>query len=71
MASYLVRRLLWMIPTLIGISLVTFLVVQLAPGDPVSLRSRGLEESQSDCTNSTVGSATEKNRCCRESGESR
>lgn len=46
MTTYLLRRLLWMIPTLIGISLVTFFVVQLAPGDPVSLRGQGLEGSQ-------------------------
>ncbi len=35
-----------MIPTLLGISLITFLVVQLAPGDPISLRGRGLDETQ-------------------------
>lgn len=37
MMQYILRRLLWMIPTLIGITLVTFLIVQLAPGDPVKL----------------------------------
>jgi microcin C transport system permease protein len=35
MAAYLVRRVLLMIPTLFGILLVSFLVVQLAPGGPV------------------------------------
>lgn len=38
MTQYIIRRLLWMIPTLIGITLVTFLIVQLAPGDPVKLQ---------------------------------
>lgn len=38
MTHYIIRRLLWMIPTLIGITLVTFLIVQLAPGDPVKAR---------------------------------
>ena len=35
MAAYIVRRLLLVIPTLIGIMLVNFLVVQAAPGGPV------------------------------------
>src|SRR5215469_16046178 len=35
MAAYLVRRLLLMIPTLFGILLVAFVVVQFAPGGPV------------------------------------
>ena len=34
-AAYLVRRLLLMIPTLFGVLLVAFLVVQFAPGGPV------------------------------------
>ena len=36
MLSYLFRRLLAMIPTLLGITFVTFLIVNLAPGDPVA-----------------------------------
>ncbi len=35
--SYLLRRLLLMIPTFFGITLVTFAVMQLAPGDPLAL----------------------------------
>ncbi|MGH2340932.1 microcin C ABC transporter permease YejB [Segnochrobactraceae bacterium EtOH-i3] len=35
MAAYILRRLLLMIPTLIGIMAVSFLVVQFAPGGPV------------------------------------
>ncbi len=35
MAAYIVRRLLFMIPTLLGIMLVSFVVVQFAPGGPV------------------------------------
>src|SRR5579883_1549078 len=35
MAAYLVRRLLLMIPTLFGILLVAFVVVQFAPGGPI------------------------------------
>lgn len=35
MTQYILRRLLLMIPTLFGIMLINFLVVQLAPGGPV------------------------------------
>jgi len=35
MAAYILRRLLLMIPTLLGIMVVSFLVVQFAPGGPV------------------------------------
>src|SRR6187401_2885355 len=35
MSAYIVRRLLFMIPTLLGIMLVSFCVVQFAPGGPV------------------------------------
>jgi microcin C transport system permease protein len=34
-AAYIIRRLLLMIPTLFGIVLINFLIVQLAPGGPV------------------------------------
>lgn len=37
MFFYLAQRLLAMVPMLIGITLVSFIVVQLAPGDPTSL----------------------------------
>jgi len=35
MRSYVLRRLLMMIPTLFGITIVSFLVMQLSPGDPL------------------------------------
>ena len=36
MGSYLLRRLTLFIPMLIGITIITFLVANLAPGDPIS-----------------------------------
>ncbi|MBA3696323.1 MAG: diguanylate cyclase, partial [Methylotenera sp.] len=33
MLKYLVRRVLWMVPMLVGISLISFLIMHLAPGD--------------------------------------
>jgi microcin C transport system permease protein len=35
MAKYVLQRLLWMLPTLFGISLVCFVIINLAPGSPV------------------------------------
>jgi microcin C transport system permease protein len=35
MASYILRRLLWMLPTLLGVLLLTFAVIQFVPGGPV------------------------------------
>src|SRR5690606_25369029 len=35
MLAYIVRRLLLIIPTILGIMLVSFLVIQFAPGGPV------------------------------------
>lgn len=41
MLPYILRRLLLMVPTLIGITLMLFLVMQLAPGDPASIAASG------------------------------
>ncbi|MDF1536387.1 MAG: ABC transporter permease [bacterium] len=38
--EYLIRRLLLIIPTFLGITLITFLVIQLAPGDPAAMKLR-------------------------------
>ena len=37
MLNYVIRRLLQMIPLLIGISIINFVIMHLAPGDPVLL----------------------------------
>jgi peptide/nickel transport system permease protein len=41
MFRYIIRRLLQAIPTLIGVSIISFLLVNAAPGDPISLRTFG------------------------------
>src|SRR5690348_11853975 len=38
MRSYLIKRLLLMIPTLLGISMISFVIIQMAPGDPATMR---------------------------------
>ncbi|HIG10733.1 MAG: ABC transporter permease [bacterium] len=37
MLNYIIRRLLWMIPTLFGITLLVFVSIRLAPGDPATV----------------------------------
>lgn len=41
MRGYIVRRLLYAIPTLLGISILVFAITRLAPGDPVRLYTFG------------------------------
>ncbi len=41
MGAYLIQRTLLMIPTFIGITLIGFLIMRLAPGDPAELRAAG------------------------------
>jgi len=41
MYSYILKRLLLIIPTFIGISLISFALIQLAPGSPVAFKLRG------------------------------
>lgn len=37
MVKYIIRRLIAMIPVVIGITFLVFMIMQLAPGDPVRM----------------------------------
>jgi dipeptide transport system permease protein len=37
MLSYILRRLLVLIPTILGVTLLTFSLIRLIPGDPVEV----------------------------------
>ena len=52
MLSYLARRVLLMIPTLFGIVLVSFAIVQFVPGGPVE---RAIAQLQNADQNGSVG----------------
>lgn len=56
MTAYIARRILLMIPTLLGIMLVSFLVVQFAPGGPVERVIAQLTGSDSGATSRVSGS---------------
>jgi ABC-type dipeptide/oligopeptide/nickel transport system permease component len=36
-SSFILRRLLWAIPTLIGVAIVVFVLVRVVPGDPIAM----------------------------------
>ena len=57
MTAYIVRRLLFMIPTVFGIMLVSFVVVQFAPGGPVERVIAQLSGSDTGATSRISGSA--------------
>src|SRR6476660_2740328 len=57
MAAYIIRRLLFMVPTMFGIMLVAFVVVQFAPGGPVEQVIAKLTGSDTGATSRISGSA--------------
>jgi microcin C transport system permease protein len=57
MTAYIIRRLLLMIPTLFGILLVSFAVVQFAPGGPVERVLAQLSGQDTGATSRISGSA--------------
>ena len=57
MGAYIIRRLLFMIPTVLGIMLVSFAVVQFAPGGPVERVIAQLSGSDTGASSRISGSA--------------
>ena len=57
MTAYIVRRILFMIPTIFGIMLVSFVVVQFAPGGPVERVIAQLSGVDTGATSRISGSA--------------
>jgi len=48
MRQYLLQRFLAMIPTLLGITVITFLIIQLAPGNPAEMKIRAARTGEAD-----------------------
>jgi len=57
MTAYIVRRILFMIPTIFGIMLVSFVVVQFAPGGPVERVIAQLSGGDTGATSRISGSS--------------
>ena len=58
MTAYIIRRILFMIPTIVGIMLVSFVVVQFAPGGPVERVIAQLSGADTGATSRISGSAS-------------
>src|SRR6266478_2747801 len=56
MTAYIIRRLFFMVPTLLGIMLVSFVVVQFAPGGPVERVIAQLSGADTGATSRISGS---------------
>src|SRR5256714_313673 len=56
MTAYIIRRILFMVPTLLGIMLVSFVVVQFAPGGPVERVIAQISGSDTGATSRISGS---------------
>ena len=56
MTAYIIRRILFMVPTILGIMLVSFLVVQFAPGGPVERVISKISGSDTGATSRFSGS---------------
>lgn len=46
MLNYTLRRLAYLVPTLFGITVVTFLIINLAPGDPIAVAHGGVLDAR-------------------------
>jgi len=57
MGAYIVKRLLLMIPTLLGIMLMTFAVIQFVPGGPIEQVIAKMQGTDTDSTSRISGNA--------------
>ena len=65
MTAYIIRRILFMIPTLLGIMLVSFVVVQFAPGGPVERVIAQISGADTGATSRISGSPGRRLRRAR------
>lgn len=67
MWGYLLRRLLLMVPTLIGIVTVSFIIIQFVPGGPIEQLSAKMAGAQMDAT-ATIGGGADSGGGLAETG---
>lgn len=60
MTFYLFKRLLAIVPTLLGITLITFFMIKLAPGNPVTLKLQAAQGLKAEALSGEVADATLK-----------
>ena len=69
MLAYFLRRLLLIIPTLFGIMIINFLVIQAAPGGPVEQMIAKIRGNNVDATSRITGSGMESTQALEQMGE--
>src|SRR5687767_5518559 len=62
MLAYIIRRLLLIIPTLFGIMVINFVIVQFAPGGPVEQMIAQIQGTATDATSRISGGGGDFNR---------
>jgi len=60
MRDYILKRLLLLIPTLFGITLITFFIIQLAPGNPVERKLQLDQGIQAEAITQQIVEETKK-----------
>jgi ABC-type dipeptide/oligopeptide/nickel transport system permease component len=61
--DFIIRRLIYAIPTLIGISIITFAIARLAPGDPIRLFTFGIRDFTEADYQQLLTATASTNRC--------
>ncbi|MBS0271097.1 MAG: microcin C ABC transporter permease YejB [Proteobacteria bacterium] len=70
MVAYLLRRLLLIIPTLFGIMVINFMIIQAAPGGPVEQMIAKIRGNNIDATSRLTGAGMESTQAIEQMGES-
>jgi len=70
MIFYLLRRLLLIIPTLFGIMVINFIIIQAAPGGPVEQMIAKIRGNNVDATSRLTGAGSESMAAIEQHGES-
>ena len=61
MGAYILRRLLLIIPTLIGIMMINFLLIQFVPGGPIEQIIAQMEDPSGSATDRITGGGSDGN----------
>jgi microcin C transport system permease protein len=62
MTAYILRRLLLIVPTLLGIMVINFFIIQAAPGGPVEQALAQIQGTADDATSRVTGGGSETGR---------
>ena len=60
MSTYILRRILIMIPTLLVISVLVFIIIQLPPGDIITSRLMELQQQGQDVSDEAIAALRER-----------